>query len=481
MRPRNAVIFSSLLLLLISGCSPFKPVQRNASPDRMPTSFSLYSEEAPPPSRWWESFGSEELNSLVAASLAGDFDVRTAWAKLKQAEAAAEAAGADLYPGVTGEGSVSHQRSETSAGAVQTTENHALGLAASYEVDLWGGLNSSVEAERLTARASREDLNTAAMTVAGQVTENWIDIISAREQLRLLGEQLKTNEDYLDLLETRFKNSQATSLDVLQQRETVAQVRAQFPALEAQEKVLEHELALLLGRAPQDGPAITTGTLPELSPLPAIGLPADLLAARPDVRAAGLRLRSADWSVAAARADRLPSLSLTGSLQYSGAGLSQIFDNWLFKLIGSLTGPVFDGGRRAALVEKARAAAEERLSVYEKTVLTAVKEVENALVREKKQAETVAAQERQLAAARQAFEEARRRYIKGVDNYSRPLSELVSVQSLERQLVQSRAGLLQYRVALFRALGGNWTDNLSPDGLKTGEAVANTSEKQEKR
>jgi outer membrane protein TolC len=139
--------------------------------------------------------------------------------------------------------------------------------------------------------------------------------------------------------------------------------------------------------------------------------------------------------------------------------------NWLLNLAGNLTAPIFDGGRRAAEVDRTRALTDEKLWAYRQTVLTAVKEVEDALVSESKQKEHIEALERVVSAARKAFDEAVERYRKGLNDYLPVLTQLLSVQSLERNLIKKRASLLLFRVSLYRALGGTWTQDLKSDGL----------------
>ena len=468
-----AFYLGCLVLILTGGCAPFTPEPRTPAPESLPSAFSMYSEESETGEAagdlWWESYGSPELNRLVAGALGGNFSLREAWARLEQARAQAAKVGAAGLPQLTGEAGYDHvwKKEDNLRGeAVETeTEEYSLGLGASYELDLWGRIESLREVERAGVAAGRADLETAAMTVAAEAVDNWIDLLAVREELGLLENQVRINAGLLELQEVRFENSAATALDVLQQREVLAGVTAQIPSLKAREQNLKHALALLQGLPPGTPLGLTEPGLPQLPPLPEPGLPADLLAMRPDVRAAGLKLKASDWEVAAARADRLPTLTLTGGLKYSGDELNVLFNNWILSLAASLTGPIFDGGRREAETARVRAVVDERLAAYEKIVLTAVLEVENALVNERRQREHLEALEKELAAAELALGEAERRYTNGLDNFIPMLTELLNVQVLQRELIREKAVLLQYRVALHRALGGGWTGRLEPQGL----------------
>jgi NodT family efflux transporter outer membrane factor (OMF) lipoprotein len=298
------------------------------------------------------------------------------------------------------------------------------------------------------------------MTLAAEVATRYVEIISQRLQKQLLEEQLKANQTYLELVELRFFKSMVSALDVYQQKQIVERVAAETPLVEQQERLLWHELAVLLGKLPQASPNIGAEDFPVIGDLPDLGLPADLLANRPDVRAAGLRLQGADWQVAAARADRLPAIRLSADGGFTSTTVSSLFDNWFLQLAGSLTGPIFDGRRRASEVERTRALAEERLAVYRRTVLTAIKEVEDALVTEQKQRENIDLVRTRIETARKALGQAAERYRKGLNDYLPVLTQLISVQDLERELIQKEATLLTARIGLYRALGGSWMEGL---------------------
>jgi NodT family efflux transporter outer membrane factor (OMF) lipoprotein len=314
----------------------------------------------------------------------------------------------------------------------------------------------------LDVTAAREEVNTAAMTLAAEVARRWIFIISQQMQKRLLEHQLRVNLTYLELIELRFRMSMVSALDVYQQKQVVEDIRAEIPLVEAEEQVLRHELALLLGKSPQAELKVRRVGLPEPIEIPATGLPADLLSSRPDLRRAGMRLQAAEWQVAAARANRLPAIRLTAGAQYGRGDIDVLFDNWLLSLAGNLTAPIFDGNRRAAEVDRRQALVDENLSAYRQAVLTAIKEVENALVNESKQREHIRGLEKVEAAARKALEEAGVRYRNGLTDYLPVLTQLLAVQRLERDLIRQRTNLLNARISLYRALGGTWTESLTP-------------------
>jgi len=446
-------------------CTGLKSVIRPESRTDLPPVYSLYTREgAEFPQRWWRQFNSDQLDRLVEEGLAGSFSLMEAWARLKQARELAVQSGALLYPQINAEAGASYTRQDTDGkNQAEEIKNFSLGLAGSYELDLWGRIRSAQEAKLLEMSAAREDVNTAAMTLAAEIVGRWLDIISQIMQHGVLKKQLDTNTTYLELIELRFRNAMATALDVLQQKQVVERIKAQIPSTEVRKQLLEHELAVLIGKPPQYDINIGQNTLPEPAPIPMTGIPADLLAKRPDIRAAGLRLQAAGRQVDAARANRLPAVSLSARALYSADQLDLIFDNWLINLAGNLVGPLFDGGTRTSEVRRQQAIAEANLAAYRQTVYTAVKEVEDALVTDYRKQQRIAALELQLTTARQALEEAKERYLKGVNDYLPVLTQLLSVQNLELNLIEEKAQLLTNRVGLYRALGGSWTDDLVED------------------
>ncbi len=449
--------------ILLAGCSHFTPRQRSLSEKDLPEDYSLYTGRADSTHRWWEDFKDPELSGLIETALSDNFSIREAWARLRQARALAVEAGAARYPDLTAEaGALVGRQKAASDPESRRVEQYSLGMASSYEVDFWGKVAAGREAAVLGAAASRQDVDTAALTLSAEVADRWIALLSQRMQKRLIQEQIRTNETLLDLVTLRFKTAIVSALDVFQQKQVVENLKAEIPLVEEQEALLSHELAVLLGKPPRTGLAITEKVLPEPPALPPTGLPADLLAARPDVRSAGLRLQAADWQTAAARANRLPALNLTARASYDGNELDAVFDNWLLNLAANLTAPVLDGGRRAAEVDRTVSVADERLAAYRRTVVTAVQEVEDALVSEAKQKAHIEGLAQVIETARQALQEAKNRYRNGLTDYLPVLTQLLSVQGLERDLIRRKAELLANRVRLYRALGGTWTENLAP-------------------
>jgi NodT family efflux transporter outer membrane factor (OMF) lipoprotein len=439
-------------LLFLSGC--YTATEREpAALQAMPEAFSLVEQSTAVRSdaAWWASFERADLAALEDAAFADNLDIVQAWARLRQSEASARQAGADLYPDLSL--TSGYDRSWRSEGDT-ASNNYEVGVAISYDLDLWGKIRSTQSAAEARALASADDLQSTALTISASVANRWIELIEAENRIRLLQEQLETNSTQLELIELRFRNSQANSLDVYQQRQTVARTRSSIPRVEAERAVSHYALNLLLGLPATEPVDVDWQRTPHLPEMPNTGVPSDLLEQRPDVRAALRRIEAADWNVAAAKADRLPQVSLGLSGSAASDRFEDLFDDWLGKLTGRIVAPILDGGRRKLEVEKQLAVVDEAIAKYRQTVLIAYKEVEDALILEQKVREQLDALRAELDLARQTLSAARNRYANGLSDYLNVTSALISVQSLERDEITQIANQFKARIALHQALGG---------------------------
>ena len=457
-----------------SACGPKRPAEHTRPPVDVPERFSQSGSRAAD-GKWWLSFGDGRLNALIEQALSDNPGLQGTWARLAQAEATARKAGADLKPTLTGEASAGHTRTEGSgARGSSTASDLSLGLAVSYELDLWGRVRSARDAAEMDVRATRADLDAAAITLTASVADTWCRLLDSLAQIRLIDEQIATNLKYLQIVSMRARQRQARAIDVLQQQQHLEATRSQRVQAESRRDVLTHELAVLVGKAPRSSLLGVGGPLPGLPALPRTGLPADLVRRRPDIRGASLRLAGAHHTLASAAADRFPRISLTARVQTSGQKARDLFNNWLASLAANLTGPILDGGLRVAEEDRARAAAAQSLHDYGKTVLDALKEVEDALARERRLADYLASLVEQFDLSGKIVVQSRRHYINGAVNYLRVLDALRSHQVLERQILTARLDLIRNRISLYRALGGGWDLERKASGEPDEAAEATT-------
>jgi len=328
-------------------------------------------------------------------------------------------------------------------------------LAAAYELDIWGKIRAYSESKNLETIATAEDVKATALLLSGSITKSWLNIKAAKAKLKLLKQQIESNIKMLDLLETRWRVSLTAAVDVFQQQQILAKSKSLIPQAEQELAIYKQQLAYLLGYTPETEIKIENDGLPSLPSLPSTGIPADLLENRPDVKSAWLRVQSSDWNVVAAKADRLPTISLTGSAGYNDTDMNNLFDNWIMNLAAGLVAPLIDGGNRRAEVSYQEALTDSSFIEYKDTVLTALKEVENALTKDIYQKKYLEEIKVQHEYASKTLTQAAQRYQKGVTDYLPVLSALTSKQDLERSIITVEENLLLNRVDLYQALGGN--------------------------
>ncbi len=408
--------------------------------------------KVPAASEWWKAFADPLLDARIEQGLAGNWTLRVAWERMQAARALArrERAARRLHldafaDGVTYDGDDPLPDQELRAG-----------LQASFEVDLWGRIGAQVQAADWEARATAEDFQAATISLTAEIATASYRWLEARAQRELVLSQLETNRNVQKVIQNRFAIGQSGSADVLRQRQLVEATEEQRLEADANVELLEHQLAVLLGYPPQEWrPQEAPQALPSLPPLPAIGLPSELLQRRPDVRAAFARLRSTDAAVAAAVKDRYPRLTLTASARTSGRTGSDLFSDWLGTLAGDLVGPLLDGAQRRREVDRNVALRRQSVAEYGEVVLQAFQEVEDLLVQEQWQAQRQATLAIQRDLARTTYTELRNQYMNGAGDFIDVLVALRDQQALERSWLQAQLLRIEVRIALHRAIAGS--------------------------
>jgi NodT family efflux transporter outer membrane factor (OMF) lipoprotein len=435
------------LPLVLGGC--FAPEKRAELPFDLPQEFSDLG-EIEPQQKWWLDFNDPNLNELIAEALGNNFNLLAARDRIAEVRAIARKAGASLVPSIDGTGSASTLRNYQTD---QSTDNFSLGLAASYEIDLWGRLRNTQDAALIELQASQEDYQTAAISLAAEVAITWFGLIETQLQMKLSLQQQQTNNKVLEVVTTQFRYGKVGIADVLQQRQLVESSNGDLAALTSAQRLLEHQLTILLA-IPVNSALPRLTTLPEMTALPESGVPIDLLFIRPDVKSSYFRLQAADYRSAAAVADKYPILSISADVSTSGDRTEDLFNNWFTNLGANLFGPIIDGGSRAADVQRTEAVSRQRYYDYGQTILEAVAEVEDALVRETQQRLVLQSLEIQLKLAAETIVHVGNRYRQGVEDYQRVLIALLSHQGLQRDILTNRLQLINSRIRLYRALSG---------------------------
>ena len=445
-----------------TGCSvrrPYEPPVPNA-----PATWSASVPQAADVetlSRWWETFGDEQLTALVRRAIAGNLDVRTALSRVREARATMRSARTQLLPSADATGSARASGTGGDAGVGGVTQSYSLGIDASWEFDVFGGIRSTVDAAAATADAREADLQDVLISLTADVALNYIDIRSLRRRVELAQSNVDLQQQTLDLTRFRAQAGLATELDVQQALANVETTRAQIASLESAVGQSIHAIAILLGRPPAELNAEFTAPapIPEASIEATLGVPADALRRRPDVRSAERQLAAQVAQVNAARADLYPSFRLAGSIGLESLSVARLLvpGAAFWTASPSVSTRLFDRRqlRENLVVQNERQ--EQAARNYETAVLRALQEVEDSL--------TTLAQEQvrrghlaaAVNAAQQAADLSLQLYTTGLRDFRDVLDGQRSLLTLQDSLASSAATVSSDLVRLFKALGGGWS------------------------
>ena len=466
------LLFLQLLLTGLSACSVLPGWVSSAPTQPQPSSSvvvpSAWSVAKPaaiapepvPPSlsaTWWQGFGDAQLTALIQQALQANTSVRSAQAALLQARALRDVKSAALGPSVNATGSAQRSQSANTS----ASNSFQAGFDASWEPDVFGARRSADVAAQADALAAQESLAAVRVSLAAEVAVTYLDLRAQQARLGIAQGNLAAQLETLQLTRWRVQAGLASSLDQEQGVAASEQTAAQVPALQSSVAQSLHALAVLTGQVPGAlGAAIE---VPQAVPLPpaawALSLPADTLRQRPDVRAAEQRISAALARVQQAGAERLPSFRISGSLGLRALSLGALTGGGaaLGSLLASVSLPVLDGGAAQAQLRVQEAALLQARVAYEAAVLTALKDVEDALVSLQGNRDRLTRLQAAASAAANADLLARHRFDSGLIDYRVVLDAQRTLLSTQDSLESTRAALSADHVRLYKALGGGWT------------------------
>lgn len=406
--------------------------------------------------QWWSGFGDPLLTSLVERSVANNNDLAAAAGRLRSARAALTGARAGLLPSIGASAGASRSQTLTAPGL--GSNNFSLGADASWEIDLFGRLSGTVDAARADAAGSQASLFDLQRVITAEVATNYLNLRDAQARLGIAQSNLGIQRDNLQIAQWRYQAGLANALDVEQARTLVAQTDSSLPTLRQSIATAIHQLDVLLGQAPGASAAVLDPVrpVPALATVPATGIPAELLERRPDVVAARRTLEAAVIRIGVARADLYPALRLSGSLGTSAPAVGGLFGSVLGNIAGNLSAPIFDGGRIRSRIEQQRGSADTALANYRDTILTALQDVENAVVAVRTAREREEALGRAEAAARETLTLAELRYRSGSVDFQVLLDAQRSLLNAQDSRQSARTARSSAAVQLYKALGGGW-------------------------
>lgn len=453
MRRAHALLGASLLL---SACAtPGERADRGVAL-ALPQAWTAGAPAAAPAVQpWLQDFGDTPLASLVEEAFRHNFSLKAAAERVRAARAEARVAGAALGPQIDAAAGATRTDRELDDATRVRTSDYDASVQISWEADLWGRLRATSRAAALDAEAEQARLQAARLSLAAAVADAWVRAVEAARQVQLAERTVRNFRDNLAIIEEGYRRGINAALDVRLARANVAAAQSSREAQRVVGDAALRELATLVGRYPRADIELP-GRLPALRGPVATGMPASLLARRPDVLAARRQLAAADERLLAATLNRMPSLRLGASGGAGGTSVGDVLraDALFWSLAADVLQPVFEGGRLAAEREAADARAEEAFARYADTVLTALREVETALAAES----LLAGQQRALASA---AEESVQAEALAAEQYQAGLTGIITLLESQRRAFDAQRSLigvqsqrLQNRINLYLALGG---------------------------
>ncbi len=437
---------------------------------------------------WWKSFNDPALDSLIARAVHTNLDLRIAGARVRQARAQQDLAGAAHWPTVNAGGSYARQKQSENQPIIGSLdvpssvpfENNVYqaGFDAAWEIDLFGGKRRAVQAASAELAAVEYGRRDVLVTVLSEVARNYVLTRGAQRELAILQNQIKAQTETVSITRSRVEHGAATELNLQRALALLATIQAQVPGIETAMESAIHRLGVLLAQPPDALREELAATAPVPAPPPEVpvGLPSDLLLRRPDVRWAERRLAAETARIGQVKAELFPKFFLTGSAGLASVSTGDFFSpgSRMWSIGPTVQWRVFDAGRVRASI-RAQAAVQDQASLtYEQIVLMSLEDVENALVAYANEQEHRRLLERAVIANQEAAELADQLYVKGLGNYLNLLDAQRALYVSQDALVRSEVAVTLNLVALYKALGGGWEANTPHDlaATETGKAQA---------
>lgn len=412
--------------------------------------------------RWWKAFNDPMLDSLIAVASGENYSVLAAIDRMQQARASLRMERSSLFPAITLNGGWLRQQSSGSTGGLSQTIDHYYdaSLNASWELDVFGSIRQRVKAQRETFRASREEWASVQVSLCAQVASAYINLRELQQELQVVTHNCRTQQEVLKITEVRYNTGLVSKLDVAQAKSVYFSTKASIPQLEAEVSQYINALAILLGTYPQMlRPALQkSGKLPDYMEPVGVGIPADLLLRRPDVRQAERQVNAQAALLGASKSDWLPQVFLKGSVGYAARDMKDFTRrrSMTFEIAPTLSWTLFSGTKLLNATRQARAALDEAVHNFNQTVLTAVQETDNAMNNYRNSIKQIVALREVRNQGQETLKLSLELYKQGLSPFQNVLDALRSLLTYENQLTQAEGNSLLYLVSLYQALGGGY-------------------------
>ncbi len=465
--------FSRLLLpafvlgLVLTGCAAVGPNYTRTEPQapkqwhtRLENGLSAQQLNPETIARWWTVLQDPELSTLERRAVQGNLDLKESSARVREARALRGIEKAGLYPALDGAGSATRSRSSENSGTGRTRNLYSAGFDADWELDIFGGTRRSIEAAQANLEATEENLHDVLVSLLAEVALNYVDVRTFQARLAAAQVNLKAQQDIYELNLSRYQAGLIDELAVQQSQYILESTRSQIPALETSLEKAKNRLAVLLG----EKPGTMHKELAEAKPIPvlpvtvAVGIPAETLRHRPDIRRAERTLAAQTAQIGVATADLYPRFRLFGSIGLESISSRDLWE-WASRTwsIGpSVSWKIFHAGAIRQNIKVQTARQKQALIQYESAVLNALEEVENALVAYAKEQRRRESLKAAVTAARRAYELSWDRYNAGLVDFNTVLDATRSLQSFQDELASSEGTATSNLIRLYKALGGGW-------------------------
>jgi efflux transporter, outer membrane factor (OMF) lipoprotein, NodT family len=415
---------------------------------------------------WWTTLDDPVMTSLIEQAVNNNLDLKQAMAKVREARARRGISQAEQFPTLDASGSDRRSKSSENSGSGETRSFYSVGFDAGWEVDIFGGVRRSVEAAEADLAVSQEDLRDVLVSLTAEVALNYLDTRTFQTRLAIAEKNIAIQQQTFNLAQSRCQAGLSDELALQQARYNLENTRAQIPTLRSGLEEAKNRLAVLTGRIPGGVHELLAETrpIPVIPPTVAVGVPAETLRQRPDIRSAERNLAAQTARIGVATADLYPKFRLVGSIGLESLKSAELFrsasETW--SIGPGVSWNIFDAGAIRHNIEAQSAVQEQYLLVYEAAVLGALEEVENILtayVEEQLRRERLVAA---VNAANQAEALARNQYNAGLVSFTTVLDAQRSMLSFENQVAESDGTVTSNLVRLYKALGGGWSSSATP-------------------
>ena len=429
----------------------------------IPEEDNLFSGQIPPvDDQWWKAFNDPMLDSLITVASTRNYSVLSAIDRMDMAKANLRIERGNFFPAVSLNGGWTRQQSSGNVSDLPQSISgaYSASLNASWELDVFGSIRQRVKARRENFAASKEEYTSVMISLCAQLASAYINLRELQQELSVVANNCNTQAAVLSITETRYKTGLVSKLDVAQAKSVYYSTKASIPQLEAGINQYITALAILLGTYPQYVRPVLerAGKLPDYMEPVGMGIPADLLLRRPDIRQAGRQVNAQAALLGASKSDWLPQVFLKGSVGYSSRDMKDIAKrgSMTFEIAPSISWTLFSGTKLVSSTRLARAQLDESIHQFNQTVLTAVQETDNAMNSYRNSIQQIVALREVCNQGEATLKLSLDLYKQGLSPFQNVLDALRSLLSYENQLVQARGGSLLNLISLYRALGGGY-------------------------